>query len=49
MQFRILAGMVLMIMTASTIAGELQNVLLPPPQTEGGKPLMQALKAAFDA
>jgi SagB-type dehydrogenase family enzyme len=33
-----------MIMTASTIAGELQNVLLPPPQTEGGKPLMQALK-----
>jgi hypothetical protein len=44
MQFRIWAGVLLMIMTASTIAGELQNVLLPPPQTEGGKPLMQALK-----
>ena len=33
-----------MIMTASTIAGELQRVLLPPPQTDGGKPLMQVLK-----
>jgi SagB-type dehydrogenase family enzyme len=44
MQFRILAGVLLMIMTASTIASELQIVLLPPPQTEGGKPLMQALK-----
>ena len=33
-----------MIMTASTIASELRIVLLPPPQTEGGKPLMQALK-----
>jgi SagB-type dehydrogenase family enzyme len=44
MQFRIVAGVLLMIMTASTIASELQIVLLPPPQTEGGKPLMQALK-----
>ena len=34
----------MMIMAASTIAGELQVVRLPPPQTEGGKPLMQALK-----
>ena len=33
-----------MIMAASTVAGELQAVRLPPPQTEGGKPLMQALK-----
>ena len=33
-----------MIMTASTIAGEMQIVLLPSPQTEGGKPLMQVLK-----
>lgn len=44
MQFRILVGVLLMIMTASTIASELQIVRLPPPQTEGGKPLMQALK-----
>jgi SagB-type dehydrogenase family enzyme len=44
MQFQILAGVLLMIMTASTIASELQIVRLPPPQTEGGKPLMQALK-----
>jgi SagB-type dehydrogenase family enzyme len=44
MQFRIWAGVLLMIMTASTIASEQQIVLLPPPQTEGGKPLMQALK-----
>jgi len=44
MQFRIWAGVLLMIMTASTIASELQIVLLPPPQTESGKPLMQALK-----
>ncbi len=33
-----------MIMAASTVAGELQAVRLPPPQTAGGKPLMQALK-----
>jgi len=33
-----------MIMAASTAAGEQQAVRLPPPQTEGGKPLMQALK-----
>jgi SagB-type dehydrogenase family enzyme len=44
MHFRTWAGVLLMIMTASTIAGELQIVLLPPPQTEGGKSLMQALK-----
>jgi SagB-type dehydrogenase family enzyme len=44
MQFRTWAGVLLMIMTASTIAGERQFVLLPPPQTEGGKPLMQTLK-----
>jgi SagB-type dehydrogenase family enzyme len=44
MQFRIWAGVLLMIMTASTIASELRIVLLPPPQTEGGKPLMQTLK-----
>ncbi|MGA9033580.1 MAG: SagB/ThcOx family dehydrogenase [Sulfuricaulis sp.] len=31
-------------MTASTIASEQQIVRLPSPQTEGGKPLMQALK-----
>ncbi|MGE5241868.1 MAG: nitroreductase family protein [Bacteroidota bacterium] len=31
-------------MAASTVAGELQAVRLPPPQTEGGEPLMQALK-----
>jgi SagB-type dehydrogenase family enzyme len=43
MQFRTWAGALLMIMTASTIASELQIVRLPPPQTEGGKPLMQAL------
>jgi SagB-type dehydrogenase family enzyme len=49
MQFRILAGVLLMIMTASTIASELQIVLLPPPQTEGGKPLMQALKERHSA
>lgn len=34
----------MMIMAASTVAGELQAVRLPPPQTEGGEPLMQALK-----
>ena len=34
----------MMIMAASTVAGELQAVRLPPPQTEGGKPLMQALQ-----
>lgn len=34
----------MMIMAASTVAGELQTVRLPPPQTEGGKPLMQTLK-----
>ena len=44
MQFRIMAGVLLMIMTTSTIASELQVVRLPPPQTEGGKPLMQALE-----
>lgn len=33
-----------MIMAVSTVAGELQVVRLPPPQTEGGKPLMQALR-----
>ena len=33
-----------MIMTASTIASDPQIMRLPPPQTEGGKPLMQALK-----
>ena len=49
MQFRIWAGVLLMIMTASTIASELQIVLLPPPQTEGGKPLMQALKERHSA
>ena len=38
-----------MIMTASTIASELQIVRLPPPQTEGGKPLMQALKERHSA
>ena len=49
MQFQILAGVLLMIMTASTIASELQIVRLPPPQTEGGKPLMQALKERHSA
>jgi len=44
MLFRILAGVLLMIMTASTIASDPQIMRLPPPQTEGGKPLMQALK-----
>lgn len=34
----------MMIMAASNVAGELQAVRLPPPQTEGGEPLMQALK-----
>jgi len=34
----------MMIMAASTVAGEVQPVRLPPPQTEGGKPLLQALK-----
>jgi len=34
----------MMIMAASIVAGEPQAVRLPPPQTGGGKPLMQALK-----
>jgi len=33
-----------MIMTATTIPGETQTLRLPPPQTDGGKPLMQTLK-----
>ena len=33
-----------MIMSASTVAGDPQVVRLPPPQTDGGKPLMQVLK-----
>src|SRR5574337_1167238 len=43
MPFRVWTGVLMMIMAASTVAGELQPVRLPPPQTGGGKPLMQAL------
>jgi len=44
MPFRKWVGVLLMIMAASTIAKEPQTVRLPPPQTGGGKPLMQVLK-----
>lgn len=43
------AGIILMIMATSTIAKEPRVVRLPPPQTEGGKPLMQALKERHSA
>lgn len=35
---------VLIAWCATAAAGDLKSVQLPPPQTEGGKPLMQALK-----
>ena len=44
MQFRTWAGVVLMTIATSTFAEPPPVVRLPPPQIEGGKPLMQALK-----
>jgi SagB-type dehydrogenase family enzyme len=44
MRLRIWTGVLLMTIATSTIAEAPRTVILPPPQTEGGKPLMQALK-----
>lgn len=40
-----LAGVVTLCGVAAGVAGDLKPLALPPPQTDGGKPLMQALKA----
>jgi len=37
-------GLVVFLLPALTLAQELKPVVLPPPQTDGGKPLMQVLK-----
>jgi SagB-type dehydrogenase family enzyme len=41
---QLVAGLVFTAMTGASLGGEQSVLRLPPPQTEGGKPLMQALK-----
>ncbi len=43
--FPVFAGLVLLVFGGSLAAQDLAPVKLPPPQTEGGKPLMQVFKA----
>jgi SagB-type dehydrogenase family enzyme len=38
------AGLAVMLGSPAGFAGEVKPLVLPPPQTDGGKPLMQALK-----
>lgn len=41
---QLVAGLVFTTMTGTSLGGEQSVLRLPPPQTEGGKPLMQVLK-----